>query len=93
MWPSADKAHQIAVKPSGSGYFRNIPVADVEEAMTLAHKHSKAGDDVYFACAEYKTGDNRRAENVFGAAAFWLDFDCGPDKFAEGKGHIVYHIY
>lgn len=36
--------------------------------------------NAFFACAAYKTPNNRKAENVLGAKAFWLDIDAGPGK-------------
>lgn len=44
--------------------------------------------DVYISCAEYRTADNRKAENVSNACAFWADVDCGADKVAEARGYL-----
>ena len=91
MWRSPDLHHQIGVLDPASG-FRNIPVKDITEAVALAQQHDDAGCDVYFACAEYLTPDNRTAANVAGAWAFWMDVDCGPDKAADGKGYATVEL-
>ena len=55
--------------------------------MDRAVSASKAGRDTYFACAEYKTPDNRKATNAAGACAFWVDIDVDAQKAAKGKGY------
>lgn len=55
-------------------------VATREEADDLIEQFVEAGRNVFFGVAKYKTGDNRKKENVLGLKAFWLDVDCGPDK-------------
>lgn len=89
LWRSPDEIHQIAVKDAETEKFYNIPVKDVAEALSLADKHDQAGDDVYFACAEYLSPDNRKATNASGAFAFWMDFDCGEKKAAQDKGYAT----
>ena len=44
--------------------------------------------EAYFACAEYQNVYSRVAVNVSGAAAFWLDIDCGKAKAASRKGYL-----
>ena len=56
------------------------PVAQIAEL-------SKSHIDIYFACAEYKNGSSRKANNAVGAYAFWVDLDCGPEKTTSGKGY------
>lgn len=36
--------------------------------------------DAYFACAAFKTSDNRKKENALCAKSFWLDIDAGEGK-------------
>lgn len=55
-------------------------VATREEADGLIERFVQAGRNVFFGVAKYKTGDNRKKENVLGLKAFWLDVDCGPAK-------------
>jgi len=55
-------------------------VATREEADALVEQFVQAGRNAFFGVAKYKTGDNRKKENVLGLKAFWLDVDCGPDK-------------
>lgn len=55
-------------------------VATREEADALIEQFVQAGRNAFFGVAKYKTGDNRKKENVLGLKAFWLDVDCGPDK-------------
>lgn len=78
MWRSPDLHHQIGILDPRDASFRNIPVKNADEAIALARQHDNAGADVYFACAEYLTQDNRTAANAAGTWAFWIDIDCGP---------------
>ncbi len=55
-------------------------VATREEADALIEQFVAAGRNAFFGVAKYKTGDNRKKENVLGLKAFWLDVDCGPGK-------------
>ena len=55
-------------------------VATREEADALIEQFVQAGRNAFFGVAKYKTGDNRKKENVLGLKAFWLDVDCGPTK-------------
>lgn len=55
-------------------------VATREEADALIEQYVQAERNVFFGVAKYKTGDNRKKENVLGLKAFWLDVDCGPSK-------------
>lgn len=36
--------------------------------------------EIYHACASYRSGQSRKAENVQALRSFWLDLDCGPTK-------------
>lgn len=55
-------------------------VATREEADALIEQFVQAGRNAFFGVAKYRTGDNRKKENVLGLKAFWLDVDCGPTK-------------
>jgi hypothetical protein len=87
LWASPDLHHQIGRLERRSGQFKNIHVHDAREAVAEAANHSGAGVDVYLACAEFKTAGSRKAENVAGARAFWMDIDCSVQKAADGKGY------
>lgn len=86
LWRSPELHHFLGIKPPSSG-FRNLLVKNANEAQTLAAVYSKGGADVYFACAEFATPDNRTANNAVGAWSFWMDFDVGEEKAAAGKGY------
>ncbi len=87
LWRSFQRHHQIGYLDRLTRQFRNLPVTDVKAALARAAELSDAGNDTYFACGEYGSPDNRKAENVSGAWAFWMDLDCGPEKAAAGKGY------
>lgn len=89
LWATSGLTHQLCFMHRPDPGFKNTPVATAAQALTMAAEHSQAGDDVYFACAEYLTPDSRKAENAAGARAFWLDIDCGEQKAAEGKGYAT----
>ena len=89
LWQSPGSCHQIGVQDRQTGMFKNIPVKDAAEAVTLAQKQSDQGHEVYFACAEYQNQDSRTAANASGACGFWLDIDCGEGKAAAGKGYAT----
>jgi hypothetical protein len=69
------------IKGTGkSADVRQELVATREEADALIEQYVRAGRNVFFGVAKYRTGDNRKKENVLGLKAFWLDVDCGPSK-------------
>ncbi len=68
---------------------KHHPVASVTEAVSRAMAISNASGNAYHACAEYITTDNRKAENVRQAHAFWFDIDCGEAKAATGDGYTT----
>ncbi len=87
MWKPGSLTHQFAAKGK-NGIFRNLPIADFDADLAKALKLSTYGEDVYFACAEYEIPENRKAENVVQARAFWMDIDCGEQKAADDKGYV-----
>jgi len=89
MWRSPDSCHQIGLLERQSKQFMNIKVNTVADAIHRALHESNTGVDCYFACAEYITENNRKATNVSGASAFWLDIDCGDLKNSAGKGYAT----
>ena len=36
--------------------------------------------NVFFGCAKFTTGENRKQSNVLGIKSFWMDIDCGEGK-------------
>lgn len=86
MW-RGDSLHQLCCIDSGERIYP-IVVASIDEAITKANQFNiDKGFDVYFACAEFITGDNRKAANALGAWGYWFDIDCGADKAAKGEGY------
>jgi hypothetical protein len=87
LWRSDNSTHFISIRDPKNGSFRNQSVANVAMAIELADQNSRKGLDVYFACAEYLSAENRKESNVAGAYGFWLDIDIGDDKAVAGKGY------
>lgn len=50
------------------------------EADEIARGYLDGGRDVYFGCAKFETGENRKAHNAKYFKAVWLDIDCGEAK-------------
>ena len=100
LWQSPRLVHQIGSLDRTTNRFSNFPVTNVDDAVLRAFAQSDAGNEAYFACAEYSTTHSRTAANTVGAFAFWLDIDCGEKKAAAGKGYptpvvaenAVYHF-
>ncbi len=80
------------------GYFAVVGIKDGEavrqklvdnrrRADILIRRLSDEGFNAYFGVAKFKTDENRKKENVLSLKAFWLDLDCGVDKFTTGKGY------
>ena len=86
LWRSGDH-HQISIMDRSKNTFRNLPVASIDEAIDQARLYSNNGSDVYFACAEFRSSEQRKACNASGAFAFWLDIDCGDEKATDQKGY------
>jgi hypothetical protein len=86
MWRGSD-THQIATLKDGR--FSNNPVQSIEDALQKAKTLDASGHDVYFACAEFKSPDNRKASNASGAWGYWLDIDCGEEKALLGAGYAT----
>jgi hypothetical protein len=91
LWASSELFHQIGILDRKTNRFSNIPVQNINDALLQVNKPDEPLD-FYFACAEYKTADNRKADNVAGARGVWLDFDCGEDKDADKKGYLTKEI-
>jgi hypothetical protein len=87
IWRSQCCVHQIGSLDRKNHKFANIPVTGVADAIDHAFAISAAGNDAYFAVAEYQTSDNRQSANVYGAYCYWADIDCGSDKASAGKGY------
>lgn len=88
LWRSDNHVHQLGTLDKRNKRFRNFPVDSIKAGVKLAIRSSSDGIDTYFACAEFKTGESRKADNVAQAWAFWLDIDCGLDKAATDAGYL-----
>lgn len=86
-WQSKDLVHQMAVSDRHARDFRHEVVTNIAKDIHPAEKYLRQGKDIYFAPAEFKTGENRKADNIVGACCFWLDIDCGFEKEKSGKGY------
>jgi hypothetical protein len=93
IWPSPDLCHLLFIFNRVSKKKRHIPVADPVEGIAVANQYAEAGYEVYFACAEYATPENRKADNVVQARAFWMDFDCGEGKSYPDQHAVIQAIY
>ena len=51
-----------------------------EEVDELTQQFLADKRNVYFGCAKFETGANRKQENAKYFKAFWIDIDCGLDK-------------
>ncbi len=87
LWRSPDLFHQLWTQGVPTKRFGHIQVPGVSMAITRAMSMSAYKMDAYFALGEFKTPDNRKAVNVVGVFAFWMDIDCGDEKAAAGKGY------
>lgn len=88
LW-RGDRIYQIGILDRQTKKFKNQHVHSARAALDLASKLSGAGNETYFACAEYLTPNSRIASNSTGAFAFWLDIDCGEDKATSDKGYAT----
>lgn len=87
LWGEPNNAHFIATLEQS--IFRNEPAAGVGTAVERAALHSLGGRDTFFAPAEFKSPESRKADNVLRLRAFFFDIDCGEAKAAAGKGYIT----
>jgi P4 family phage/plasmid primase-like protien len=88
LWRSPDLVHQLAFRDASGAAFTSIAVADVAGACDEARRLDAEQCEVYFACAEFNSSASRKADNVAGLFAFWVDVDCGVQKAASGKGYV-----
>ena len=72
--------------------FKKLPLRNVSDGVRKALELSKAGADIYFAPAGFGSAESRKGNNVVSVRGFWLDFDCGEDKAAAGKGHATVQL-
>jgi hypothetical protein len=86
-WPSGNLCHQLAIRNPITRKFNTILVRSPEHAMVVAIREASAGQDAYFAVAEYKSDVNRKAENVANISLFLMDIDIGEDKAESGTGY------
>jgi len=85
-----DTGNYLVAHPSNGGYAQSS-FADIETAYKEALKYSEEGKDSYFAVGSV---DNlgkpakRKTENILQFKSFFIDIDCGEDKFTDGKGYL-----
>lgn len=87
LWRSQERFHLLGEMNKRNRQFRNIPAKTVDEAVNRSLRLSDSGSDAYFACAEYSSPESRTANNATGAFGFWMDIDCGEQKYAALKGY------
>lgn len=73
----------VAYKQEGRTGFTHRFCDSIGEAEAIITAQDKAGHTVYMAQASFKTTANRKQENVHRVRSFWMDIDCGPEKFAQ----------
>ena len=64
----------------GKSNVRQVLVETREEVDKVSAEFVEQKRNVFFGCAKYKTGTNRKKENVQSVKCFWLDIDCGETK-------------
>ena len=75
LWRTPEYDHFFSIIDHNDwGHFQNISAR--EDLPSQIDELSNPGIDIYFACAEYKDDNTRKADNSLGAWAFWLDLDC-----------------
>lgn len=89
LWRSSNQCHQIGILDRKTQRFQNMSVDSVDQAITQLNAQNKDGLDLYFACAEFSTPDNRTATNSIGAYGFWMDIDCSELKANASKGYLT----
>lgn len=61
----------------------------VEGTQVLIQKLLDKKRDVYFGCAKFNDNESREASNAGWVKAYWLDLDCGVEKFEKKKGYLT----
>ena len=85
IWGDEDGSHLIGTLENK--IFKNHSVTNAHDAAKLAVTFSEKGIDAYFAMSEFADHSSRLATNAVGASAFWLDIDCGQEKYDKGAGY------
>ncbi len=67
----------------GKDDVRQVLVETREEVEGIVARFVGQRRNVFFGLAKYRSGSNRKKENVLALRAFWLDMDCG-----EGKDYV-----
>ncbi len=75
--PSTGHVCIVGIK---NGKVRQQFAETIDEAVEHATRAAATGHDTYFACARFKTSDNRKQENVNALKSFYVDIDCGTGK-------------
>lgn len=55
----------------------------IEDALTCARAGAEQGRTAFIAQSSFVVAGNRRGDNVCKVRSFWVDIDCGPEKFAK----------
>lgn len=82
---------------NANGKVAHKAFTDLEAMAQAVAKYDAENLQVYHACATYKEAyvevegkrKYRIPQNQYKAKAFWLDIDCGQEKFDEGKGYLT----
>jgi hypothetical protein len=78
----------VVIGPKGFAKQRFFTSVEKLARYTLAR--SRAGENVYYACAAYKDDTSRTQANVASLKSFFLDLDCGPEKeFATQRDAVL----
>ena len=68
---------------------RNDSCSDLTDMADRLGRLDKTSANVYHACASFRDGENRRADNVKSLKALYLDLDCGEGKASTGSGYAT----
>ena len=74
-----DEGYKCAFVVDGARKYNRFFSSHAELADFVLREDA-LGRTAYHACAVYGSPDSRKGTNALGAAALWLDVDCGPDK-------------
>lgn len=71
-----------------------VPFSDHTATQRAIHDMASLAGDVYFGLGAFKQDPsgryNRQASNVVALRSFWVDIDCGEDKWVKHNGQGVY---
>lgn len=61
----------------------------IDAALHAATSLDEDGYDAYFALGTFERAGSRKADNVQQMRSFFLDLDCGQEKFDNGEGYLT----